>query len=306
MLKFLFHRLLSMIPVLFAAVTLTFFLIRLAPGGPFTDEKNIPEESRRQLNHYYGFDAPIHVQYFRYIGNALRGDLGLSTKYPNRTANEMIATYFPASLELGCYSLVFALLVGLLAGTVAALRPNTAIDHSVMGFAMIGICVPAFVLGPLLILGLAIHLGWCNAGGWETAGDRVLPSITLGAAYAAYIARLSRAGLLEVLPQDFIRTARAKGLSEPLVVIRHALKPGLIPVAAFLGPAAAGLLTGSFVIETVFNIPGLGKMFVNAAFNRDYTLVLGFVVFYSALIVAFNTLADILLALLDPRVKLGK
>lgn len=304
MLKFVLRRFLSMIPVLWAAVTITFFLIRLAPGGPFTDEKNFPEASIRQLNRHYGLDDPILVQYARYLGNVARGNLGPSFKYPNRTVNEIIGERFPVSLELGCWGLLFALILGLGAGVVASLRPGSWLDHSTMGLAMTGICVPSFVLGPLLVLGIALGLGWCDGSGWDTPGDRLLPAVTLGAVYAAYIARLSRAGMLDVLPQDYIRTARAKGLSEAQVVIRHALKPGLFPVVSFLGPATAGIITGSFVTETIFNIPGLGKMFVTGAFNRDYTLVLGLVVFYATLVVLLNTLADILLALLNPRVKL--
>ena len=303
MLKFLLRRLLGMIPVLFAAITLTFFLVRLAPGGPFTDEKRYPAETIAQLNRHYGLSDPLPLQYVRYLGRVARGDLGPSMHYRNRSVNDIIAESFPVSLELGCWALLFALAAGICAGAVAALRPNSAVDHATMACAMVGICVPSFVLGPLMILIFALKFGWCNAGGWAVAGDRLLPAICLGAAYAAYIARLSRGGLLEVMPQDYIRTARAKGLSETAVVIRHALKPGLTPVVSFLGPAIAGLLTGSFVVETVFNIPGLGKTFVTAAFNRDYSLVLGFVVFYSVLIVVFNTLADVLLALLDPRIK---
>jgi len=292
-----------MIPVLWATITLTFFLIRLAPGGPFTEEKSYPPEAIAQLNRHYGLDKPIHVQYFSYLGNVLRGNLGPSFKYPNRTVNEIIADTFPVSLELGFYGLTVALLFGLAAGIIASLRPNTALDHVPMSISMIGICIPSFVLGPLLVLFFALGLGWFNASGWRTVGDRVLPAITLGSAYAAYIARLSRAGMLDVLPRDFIRTARAKGLSELRVVVCHALKPGIFPVVSFLGPAIAGLITGSFVTETIFHIPGLGKMFVTGAFNRDYTLILGLVVFYSILVVVFNALVDLALALLNPKLR---
>jgi len=303
MLRFVVRRLLWMIPVLWATITLTFFLIRLAPGGPFTEEKSYPPEAIAQLNRHYGLDKPIHVQYFSYLGNVLRGNLGPSFKYPNRTVNEIIADTFPVSLELGFYGLTVALLFGLAAGIIASLRPNTALDHVPMSISMIGICIPSFVLGPLLVLFFALGLGWFNASGWRTVGDRVLPAITLGSAYAAYIARLSRAGMLDVLPRDFIRTARAKGLSELRVVVCHALKPGIFPVVSFLGPAIAGLITGSFVTETIFHIPGLGKMFVTGAFNRDYTLILGLVVFYSILVVVFNALVDLALALLNPKLR---
>lgn len=303
MLKFVIRRLLGTLPVLLAAMSITFLLVRMAPGGPFTDEKSYPEAALRQLHEHYGLNDPIHVQYFNYLGNLLRGDLGPSFKYPNRTVNEIIARRFPVSLELGAHALLFALALGLAAGLIAALRPGSVWDHIAMSIAMTGICVPSFVMGPLLVLGLALGLGWFNASGWDTAADRVLPSITLGSAYAAYIARLARAGMLDVLPRDFIRTARAKGMSEVRLVTRHALKPALFPVISFLGPAAAGLITGSFVVETIFHIPGLGTMFVTAAFNRDYTLVLGLVVFYAALVVLFNALVDLLLACLNPKLR---
>ena len=306
MLRFLFKRVIEMIPVLFAAITLTFLLIRLAPGGPFTEERNYSPESIRQLNEHYGLNDPIAVQYVRYLGNVLRGDLGPSFKYPTRTVNQIIADTFPVSLELGGWALLFATALGLLAGIVASLRPNTALDHASMGFAMTGICIPSFVLGPLLVLGLCLGLPWFNAAGWETPGDRVLPALTLGAAYAAYIARLMRGSMLEVLTKDYIRTARAKGLSAWRVLTRHALLNALPPVVSFLGPAAAGLITGSFVVETVFHIPGMGRMFVAAAFNRDYSLILGLVVFYAVLVVVFNAIVDVLLAWLDPRVRMGK
>jgi len=292
-----------MLPVLWATITLTFLLIRLAPGGPFTEEKSYPADAIKQLNRHYGLDRPIYVQYAAYLGNVLRGDLGPSFKYPNRSVNEIIAETFPVSLELGLYALLVAIVVGLAAGISAALKPNSPLDYIPMSFSMVGICIPSFVLGPVLVLVFAIKLGWVGASGWNTIGDRILPAITLGSAYAAYIARLSRAGMLDVLPQDFIRTARAKGLTEARVVFFHALKPGLFPVVSFLGPAIAGLITGSFVVETIFHIPGLGKMFVTGAFNRDYTLVLGLVVFYSLLVVLFNTTVDLVLAWINPRLR---
>ncbi len=303
---FLFKRFLAMVPVLWATVTLTFLLVRLAPGGPFADEKPYPAQAIEQLNRHYGLDLPLPVQYVRYLGNLLRGDLGPSLKYPGRSVNSIIAETFPVSLELGLWALLAALLIGLAAGLSAALRPNTALDTVPMALSMAGICVPGFVLGPLLVLVFALGAGWFNAAGWNTPSDRVLPAITLGAAYAAYIARLTRAGMLDVLPQDFIRTARANGLGACRVVGVHALKPAIFPVVSFLGPAAAGILSGSFVVETVFHIPGLGKMFVAGAFNRDYTLVLGLVVFYSVLVILFNTVVDVLLALLNPRLRLGE
>lgn len=304
MIRFLTRRLLFMIPVLWATVTITFVLVRLAPGGPFTEEKQYPQQALDRLNAHYGLDAPIATQYVRYMRNLIRGDLGPSLKYQNRSVNEIIANTFPVSLELGFWALMVALLIGLPAGILASLRPNTLLDYVPMSLAMIGICIPAFVLGPLLVLTFGLGLGWTNAAGWYTPADRILPAITLGTAYAAYIARLARAGMLDILPQDFIRTARAKGIRESRVIGLHALKPGIFPVISFLGPAVAGLITGSFVVESIFHIPGLGRMFVMGAFNRDYTLVLGLVVFYSALVIFFNTLVDILLATLNPRLRL--
>ena len=305
MLKFIARRLLELIPVLLISITIVFFLVRLAPGGPFTQEKSFSPEAIARLNEHYGLDKPIMVQYGTYLLNVLKGDLGPSFQYPSRSVNEIIAETFPVSFELGVWAMLFALLVGLAAGIVASLRPNTLQDHLPMGIAMTGICMPSFVLGPILILTFSLGFRWLNASGWDTASDRILPVITLGASYAAYIARLTRGSMLEVLPSDYIRTARAKGLSEKSVILRHALKNALLPVVSFLGPATAGIITGSFVVETIFNIPGMGRMFVLGAFNRDYTLIMGLVVFLALLVVIFNALADILLGLLNPKMRLN-
>lgn len=301
--KFVLRRLLQAVPVLLAGVTITFFLIRLAPGGPFTNERAYPPETIARLNAHYGLDAPLFVQYVRYLGHAVRGDLGPCLKYTNRTVNDVIAECFPVSLELGLWALLVALVLGIPAGVLASLRPHSAMDHVPMLFAMTGICLPSFVIGPLLVLVFGLGLGWFHTSGWDTPGDRVLPAITLGAAYAAYLARLTRGSMLEIMPQDYIRTARAKGASTWRVVIHHALRNALLPVVSFLGPATAGLITGSFVVETVFQIPGLGTMFVTSALNRDYWLVLGLVVFYATLVVLFNAVVDLLIALLDPRTR---
>lgn len=303
MLRFVLRRLLEMIPVLWVIVTATFFVIRFVPGGPFTAEKAVTPEVMRNLEAHYGLDKPLHRQYLDYLGNLLHGDLGPSFKYANRTVNEIIADKLPTSLELGLWSLAVALTVGLTLGILAAVRRNTWLDYLCSSVAMTGISVPTFVLGPLLVLAFAIHLGWFNASGWYGPADRVLPAATLGCVYAAYIARLTRGGMLEVLGQDFIRTARAKGASEARVVFRHALRGGLLPVVSFLGPAIAGILTGSFVIETIFQIPGLGREFVNSAFNRDYTLVLGTVILYAALIIVLNLVVDVVQVWLNPRLK---
>jgi oligopeptide transport system permease protein len=304
MIKFILRRILELIPVLFISITVVFFLIRLAPGGPFTSEKSFTPEAIARLNEHYGLDKPIMVQYGSYLLNLLKGDLGPSFQYPSRTVNDIIRESFPVSLELGALAMLFALTVGLLAGIVASLRPNTLQDHLPMGLAMTGICMPSFVLGPLLILIFGLWLRWFNASGWEMAIDRVLPVITLGASYAAYIARLTRGSMLEVLPADYIRTARAKGLSEANVIYKHTLKNAILPVISYLGPATAGIITGSFVVESIFNIPGMGRMFVLAAFNRDYTLIMGLVVFFALLVVVFNAVVDILLGMLNPKLRM--
>ncbi len=301
MLIYIARRFLEALPVLFLVVTACFFLLRLAPGGPFSAEVDIPAATLARMEAHYGLDRPLFLQYTSYLGNLVQGDLGPSYHYPTRTVNEIIRDHLPISLELGLWGLLVALLVGIGAGVVSMVRPDSWLDSLPMGGAMIGICLPTFVLGPLLVLVFSLWLGWFNATGWNTAGDRVLPALTLGLFYAAYIARLTRGGMREVIGQDFIRTALAKGLPRGKVLAKHALRPGILPALAFLGPAAAGLLSGSFVVETVFHIPGLGREFVNAAFNRDYTLVLGVVVLFAAMILLFNLLVDIGQVLLNPR-----
>jgi oligopeptide transport system permease protein len=303
MIRFVVQRLLQTIPVVWVIITATFFMIRFVPGGPFTAEKAVTPEIMRNLEAHYGMNKPLYRQYLDYTWSLLRGDLGPSFKYPTRSVNEIIADKLPVSVELGLISLAVALGIGLPLGVLAAVRRNTWVDYVCSSVAMVGICVPTFVLGPLVILVFAIHLGWFNASGWYGPLDRVLPSLVLGSVYAAYVARLTRGGMLEVLSQDYIRTARAKGASEARVVMRHALRGGLSPVVSFLGPAIAGIVTGSFVIETIFQIPGIGREFVNSAFNRDYTLVLGTVVLYAGFLIAMNLVADITLVWLNPKLK---
>lgn len=304
MLKFTLSRLLQAVPVLLVVITVTFFMVRLAPGGPFSDEKAVPPEVLRALETQYRLDQPVLQQYLAYLGDLARGDLGPSFRYPGRSVNELIEAGLPASAELGLYALLIAIAIGVLAGVIAAMRPNTAQDYIPMSTAMLGICLPSFLLGPLLVLIFGIWLEWLPVSGWgNIPGDKILPSITMGSTYAAYIARLSRGGMLEVLSQDYIRTARAKGLPEWVVITRHALRGGLVPVVAYLGPAFAGLLSGSFVVETIFQIPGLGRFFVQAAFNRDYTMIMGSVVFFAALIVVFNLISDIVAVWIDPRLR---
>lgn len=304
MYRFVFSRLLQALPVLLTVITVTFFLIRFAPGGPFDDEKAVIPEVKAALEAQYRLDQPLVSQYFAYLGDLFQGDLGPSFKYPGRSVNELIAAGFPATAELGIYALLVAVFIGMSAGIVAALKPNTWRDYGPMSAAMIGICMPSLLLGPVLVLIFGIWLEWLPVSGWgDIPGDKILPSITLGSTYAAYIARLTRGGMLEVLSQDYIRTARAKGLPERVVVFKHALRGGVIPVVAFLGPAFAGLLSGSFVVETIFQIPGLGRFFVQAAFNRDYTMILGSTCFLAGLIVIFNLLSDVLAAWLNPRLR---
>ena len=304
MLRFIISRLLQAIPVIFIVITATFFLVRAAPGGPFDAEKVVLPEVKRALEAQYKLDLPLYEQYFAYLTDLAQGELGPSFKYQGRSVNEILFSGLPVTAELGFYALLIALIIGVTAGVLASLKPNTRQDYIPMSLAMIGICMPSFLLGPLLVLVFGIYLEWLPISGWGSIpGDKILPSITLGAAYAAYVARLSRAGMLEILSQDYIRTARAKGLPEWQVVSKHALRGGLIPVIAFLGPAFAGLLAGSFVVETIFQIPGLGRFYVQAAFNRDYTMILGTTVFLSTLIVLFNLISDVAAAWLNPRLR---
>jgi oligopeptide transport system permease protein len=304
MLRFALNRLLQAIPVLLIVISATFLLVHSAPGGPFSAEKSVPPEVIKALEAQYNLDQPLWQQYVSYLGDVLRGDFGPSFKYSGRTVNELIAAGLPATAELAFYAMLVALVIGISAGVAAAMRPNTMQDYLPMSAAMLGICMPSFLLGPLLVLIFGIHLEWLPVSGWgDIPGDKIMPSITLGTGYAAYIARLSRGGMLEILSQDYIRTARAKGLSEPLIIVKHALRGGLIPVVAFLGPAFAGLLGGSFVVETIFQIPGLGRFYVQAAFNRDYTMILGMTIFFATLIILFNLLSDMLAIWLNPKLR---
>ena len=304
MFSIFFRRLFIAVPVILIVTTITFFLIRLAPGGPFDADKVVPPEVLKNLNATYNLDAPVLVQYKDYMINLAQGDFGPSFRYPGRSVTEMIFTGLPTTFELAFYAILIAIFIGLLSGVTAAVKRNTSLDYIPMTIAMIGICMPTFLLGPILVLIFGIYLEVLPVSGWGSLpGDKILPSITLGAAYAAYIARLSRGGMLETLNQDYIRTARAKGLSEFRVVFNHALRGGLIPVVSFLGPAMAGLIGGSFVVETIFQIPGLGRFYVEAAFNRDYTMILGTTIFFSVLIILFNLLSDLMVLLMNPQAR---
>lgn len=307
MLKYILVRCLQAVPVLFLVVSITFFMVRAAPGGPFSSDRAVAPEILQQLNARYHLDDPALTQLADYLLNVMQGDFGPSFKYPGRSVNELIYSGLPVTLELGIYALLFALLLGLITGIIASTRPDSWQDYMPMSISMVGICVPSFVLGPVLVLVFAIWLEWLPVSGWgQFPGDKILPSMTLGAAYAAYISRLTRAGMLEMMAMDFIRTARAKGLRESSIILRHALKGGLSPVISFLGPAIAGLLSGSFVVESIFQIPGLGRFYIQAAFNRDYTMILGTTILFATLIVVLNLVADIVGALMDPRIRYQK
>lgn len=292
-----------MVPVFFAVVTVVFFMIRFAPGGPFDQDRKVPPEILENLNKKYHLDEPLVQQYLRYLGDLVQFDLGPSFKHSNMTVNEIIADAFPVSLELGLLALFWAVLIGMTSGALAALKPNSLFDYVPMSLSIFGICLPTFVVGPLAILLFGLWLQWLPVAGWESWQDRILPSLTLGFAYAAYISRLTRGGLMEIRTQDFIRTARAKGLPEHKILLKHSLRGGLLPVISFLGPALAGLLSGALVTETIFNIPGLGRFFIQSALNRDYTVIMGTALLYFTLIFLSNFLVDIVYVVLDPRVR---
>ena len=296
-------RLLQAIPTLWVIATATFILLQLIPGGPFDTEKDISEEVQSLINAHYGLDLPIQEQYFRFISQRLQGNFGPSYKYAGWDVDEIIIQSFPVSLELGFYALLFALALGTPIGVIAAIKHQKPSESALMGLAMVGICLPSFVLGPILIMVFSMELGWFNPSGWNHPGDRVLPTITLGLFYAAYIARLSRSGMLDVMRMDYIRTAQAKGLKGRVIILRHALRTALYPVVAYLGPAVAGLISGSFVVETIFFIPGLGSFFVNSAFNRDSTMVMGTVLFYAVLILILNLIVDLVQLWMNPRTR---
>jgi oligopeptide transport system permease protein len=303
MFTLILRRLLQAIPTLWVIATATFVLMKLTPGGPFDTEKPVSPEVKVLIEAHYGLDRPLYEQYGNFLWQRLHGDFGPSYKYVGWDVDEIIAQSFPVSLELGFYALIVAIVIGVPIGVIAALRHNKPTETALMSVAMVGICLPSFVLAPLLILVFSLQLGWFNPFGWGYAGDRVLPALTLGLFYAAYIARLSRSGMLDVMKNDYIRTARAKGLKERAVVMRHALRTALYPVVAYMGPAVAGLISGSFVVETIFFIPGLGSFFVNSAFNRDDTMVMGTVLFYAVLIIFFNLLVDIVQMWMNPRTR---
>ncbi len=305
MFQFIVKRLLGAIPTIFVIITIAFFLIRVAPGGPFDQERTLPPEIQANLNKVYHLDKPLVVQYGMYLKNIVQGDFGPSFQYKDRTVTELIGIGFPVSLQLGGIAIFLALIIGSTLGIIAALKQNTAADYSVMGVAMTGITVPNFVMAPLLVLLFAVFLGWLPAGGWgENWRQMILPIVVLALPQIAYIARMMRGSMIEVLHSNYIRTAKAKGLSPNKVIKRHALRAAILPIISYLGPATAAVITGSVVVEQIFGIPGVGRYFVQGSLNRDYTLVMGIVVFYGVLIVFFNLLVDIVYSLLDPKVRL--
>jgi oligopeptide transport system permease protein len=307
MLRFLLRRLLVAIPTLFLVVTLAFFMMRAAPGSPFDMERKLAPEVERNVMAKYGMNKPLGEQYVNYLKDAVRGDFGPSLKYKDKTVLDVLHENYLVSLKLGLAAIVIAAMVGMSLGVIAALRQNKSADYLTMAIAILGVCIPTFVTAPLLVLGIASTLGWLPTAGWNDGAlpNMVLPVTVLALPQIAIISRLTRAGMIEVLHSNYVRTARAKGLPERSIVGKHALRAAILPLVSYLGPACAGLLTGSLVVEKIFNLPGLGKFFVISALQRDYTVVMGMVIFYAALILVLNLIADLLYAALDPRVRLS-
>jgi len=304
LIQLILKRLFTYIPVLFVVVIITFLMIHAAPGGPFDAERVASPEIIEKLNEAYNLDKPIHFQIYNYLFNAIQGDFGPSFKYPGRTVTELIMSGLPTTIELAIYSILFAIFLGVISGLVASLNPGKILDIVPMSISLLGICIPSIILGPVLVLIFGIWYEVLPVYGWgDNPGDKILPTITLGTAYAAIFARLTRGGMLEILGQDYIRTARAKGLSEIRIVIVHALRGGILPVISFLGPAIAGLLAGSFVVETIFQINGVGRFYVQAAFNRDYTMILGTSILFTFMTLTFVLISDIIASFLNPTLR---
>ncbi|MHA6289256.1 ABC transporter permease [Maricaulis sp. CAU 1757] len=308
MFAFVLRRISVAIPTLLVIIAIAFFMMRAAPGGPFDLERPMPEEIRQIMLANFGMDQPVWKQYLDYMGNLFQGDLGPSLKLRDKDVAEIIAEGFPVSATIGLFSMILAITVGSLLGAVAALRQNTSGDFAVMTFAMVGISIPPFVMGPILALVFGLYLGLVPTGGLDprfgmTTDRLILPVITLALPQIAIIARLMRASMIEVIRSNYIRTARAKGLSAPAVIVRHALRSAVLPLVSYLGPASAAVISGSLVIERVFQLPGIGKHFVDAALQRDYTVVMGVVIVYASLIILLNLVADLLYGTLNPKVK---
>ncbi len=307
MFSYISKRLLAAIPTLLIIITIAFFMMRIAPGGPFDAERQLPPEIEANILKAYDLDKPLYQQYFIYVGNLLRFDFGPSYKFRDFSVTELILTGLPASLQIGGMAILIAAIIGISLGTLAALYQNQKTDYAIMGVAMTGIAIPNFVVAPILSLVFGVYLSWLPVAGWGDGSARnlVLPVISLALPQIAYIARLTRGSMVEVLHSNYIRTARAKGLRERLVVVRHAIKGALLPVVSYLGPAAAAVTTGSVVIESIYDIPGVGRYFVNAALNRDYPLVMGVVIFYATLIIIMNLIVDVIYSFLDPKLRVN-
>ncbi|MBA2380323.1 MAG: ABC transporter permease [Blastocatellia bacterium] len=303
MLAFTLRRLLIIVPMALLVVSVTWGLIRMAPGSFYSEERTLPPAVEANIREKYGLDKPIYQQYFMMLANVVRGDFGTSLRYQDQTVNEIIFRHLPYSATIGLLAYLLALVIGLAAGVMAALRQNSAFDYGSMAGAMLGLSVPNFVLGPLLVIVFSLWLFWLPPARWGGISNLVLPVLTLAAIYTAYIARLTRAGMLEIMRSDYIRTARAKGLDEKTVLLKHAMRGGIVPVLSFTGPALASLLAGTVVVEKVFAIPGLGNIFIQSVLNRDEPLTLGIVAFLSILIMVFNLLVDISYGFLDPRIR---
>ena len=302
MTRYVFRRLGGAIIILWVIITVTFALMHAIPGGPFTTEKKLPPQVKASIEAKYHLDDPVWKQYGDYLGGVITGDLGPSYKYEGRSVNDIISDAFPISAQLGLLSLMVAVVGGIAAGAISAMRPNGIVDYAVTVLSTIGISVPTFIIGAVLVYVLGFELGWFPVALWRGPSYMVLPVLTLAAQPMAFIARLTRSGLLDVYQQEYIRTARAKGLDSWTILTRHALGNAILPVITYLGPLAASLLTGSFIVETIFAIPGLGQYFVTSIYNRDYTVILGITIFYSALVVFLNILVDMIYPLIDPRV----
>jgi oligopeptide transport system permease protein len=305
MIKFILKRIFEAIPTLLVLITVSFFLMRFAPGNPFSSERPLPPEVMANIEAKYGLDKPVFEQYTTYLTNILQGDFGPSFKYQDYTVNELISVALPVSAKVGLIAFIFTVIMGVTVGTIAALRQNTWLDYTIMSTAMLGVVMPSFVLAPALIYLFSLHWNLFPAGGWHDGGFQyiVLPVIAMSLLYVATFARITRGSMIETLNSNFIRTARAKGLSYRYIVLKHALKPALLPVVSYMGPAFVGIITGSVVVETIFGLPGIGKLFVNAAFNRDYSLVMGVTILIGFLFILFNAIVDILLAMIDPKIR---
>ena len=305
MLKFIAKRIFEAIPTMLVLITVSFFLMRFAPGNPFSTEKPLPPEVMANIEAKYGLDKPVFEQYTTNLFNVVQGDFGPSFKYLDYSVNELISVALPVSAKVGFVAFIFTVILGVTVGTIAALKHNTWVDYTIMSTAMLGVVMPSFVLAPALIYLFSLHWDIFPAGGWQggTFMYIVLPVIAMSLLYVATFARITRGSMIETLNSNFIRTARAKGLSYRYIVVKHALKPALLPVVSYMGPAFVGIITGSVVVETIFGLPGIGKLFVNAAFNRDYSLVMGVTILIGFLFILFNAIVDILLALIDPKIR---